>query len=76
MIFIHIKLRINQLGPIGNSPKYMLSPNSFKKSHVTTNTPSIGISFIFVMNVKPLKIRNGITNCFRMDKKIFTPPNF
>lgn len=74
MIFIHIRLKINQVGPTGKSPKNVLSKKSFKKSYTVTINPFVCISLIFVSKVNPLKMKNGITNCFTSETQNL-PPN-
>lgn len=75
MIFIHIRLKINQVGPTGKSPKNVLSKKSFKKSYTVTINPFVCISLIFVSKVNPLKMKNGITNCFTSETQNL-PPQF
>ncbi len=76
MIFIHIRLKINQVGPTGKSPKNVLSKKSFKKSYTVTINPFVCISLIFVSKVNPLKMKNGITNCFTSETQNLPPPQF
>lgn len=75
MIFIHIRLKINQVGPTGGSPKNVLSKKSFKKSYTVTINPFVCISLIFVSKVNPLKMKNGITNCFTSETQNLPPPS-